>query len=220
MRDTQRSVWAVVPVKQTARAKQRLAATFSQELRQRLALAMAEDVLAVLSECPLAGLLVVTSDRAVIELAGRYSARILFDDKQDGETAAVQRASMLLAEEGHAAMLVIPGDVPLISPTEVIQLLALHDRQPDFVIAPAHDQRGSNAVLCAPPNAVPLSYGNDSFEPHLSAARRSGIVPKVINLAGIGLDIDTAQSLEKFLQTPSCTRTYALLVDLVGYSRK
>jgi 2-phospho-L-lactate guanylyltransferase (CobY/MobA/RfbA family) len=47
--------------------------------------------------------------------------------------------------------------------------------------------------------------------PHLAAARRIGIEPKVIRLAGLGLDIDNPQDLAAFLQVPSRTRTLALL---------
>ena len=61
---------------------------------------------------------------------------------------------------------------------------------PSFTIVPAHDELGSNAVLCAPPFAVPLRFGDDSYFPHLMAARRQGIEPTIVRLPGIGLDID------------------------------
>jgi 2-phospho-L-lactate guanylyltransferase len=108
-------------------------------------------------------------------------------------------------------MLTIPGDVPLITGEEVGKIIAAHDRMPDFVIAPAHDERGSNAILCAPPDLVPLKFGDDSFLPHLEAARRAGIEPKILRLPGIGLDIDHPRDLAAFLKIPSTTHTRALL---------
>jgi len=60
---TARDIWAVVPVKDTTQAKQRLAAAVSPDLRRSLALAMVEDVLAVLAAVSdLGGLAVVTVD--------------------------------------------------------------------------------------------------------------------------------------------------------------
>src|SRR5439155_20816354 len=58
-----RSIWAVIPVKDTALAKQRLAAAVPPRLRQALMLAMLEDVLAALAEASgLAGRVLVTTD--------------------------------------------------------------------------------------------------------------------------------------------------------------
>jgi 2-phospho-L-lactate guanylyltransferase len=61
---------------------------------------------------------------------------------------------------------------------------------------------------------VPLSFGNDSFLPHLATARQMGIEPNVIELAGIGLDIDNPADLAAFMAVPSQTRTRALLESL------
>jgi 2-phospho-L-lactate/phosphoenolpyruvate guanylyltransferase len=207
-------IWAVVPLKNTTDAKQRLAGALAAGLRQRLALAMAHDVLSALAASPgLAGLAVVTLDPAAGALARRFGARVLSEGAGDGQTGAVNAAARTLGREGSGAMLTIPGDVPLITPQEVEQLIAAHDRRPDFVIAPAHDGRGSNAVLCAPPDAVRLQFGDDSFLPHLAAARALGLEPKIVHLAGIGLDIDHPRDLAAFMDIASQTRARALLAD-------
>jgi 2-phospho-L-lactate guanylyltransferase len=84
---------------------------------------------------------------------------------------------------------------------------------PSFTIVPAHDELGSNAVVCAPPFAVPLRFGDDSYFPHLMAARRQGIEPAIVRLPGIGLDIDHPADLLAFSRaTPRLpTRTLRLL---------
>jgi len=58
---------------------------------------------------------------------------------------------------------------------------------------------------------VPLTFGTDSFLPHLAAARRCGIEPKVLKLPRVALDIDTPEDLAHFLGTQSQTRARALL---------
>jgi 2-phospho-L-lactate guanylyltransferase len=207
-------VWAVVPIKATTDAKQRLGNTVAPALRPRLALAMAEDVLSALAASrALAGIIVVTIDEAASALAARYGARVLAEGARDGQTGAVTAAARRLAREGKSAMLTIPGDVPLVTPDEIAQIIAAHNRVPDFVIVPAHDERGSNAVLCAPPDAVPLKFGDDSFLPHLEAARRAALEPKVLRLPGLGLDIDNPADLAAFVKIPSKTRTRALLEE-------
>jgi 2-phospho-L-lactate guanylyltransferase len=200
-------IWAVVPVKDTEAAKQRLAPAVPADLRQGLALAMLEDVLAALAETRgLAGLLLVTIDPAAQDLASRYGAHCIADGARDGHTGAVMAAARRLAAEGHGAMLTLPGDIPLVTSAEIERLIAAHLPAPSFTIAPSHDEMGSNAVLMSPPDAVPLRFGDDSFRPHLAAARSAGIAPTIVQLPGIALDIDNPVDLAHFSQVGSRTR--------------
>jgi 2-phospho-L-lactate guanylyltransferase len=205
-------LWAVVPVKELDRAKERLAPVLPPELRRDLMLAMLEDVLAVLAATPeLAGIAVVTVDPAARQLAIDYNARIIEVGARDGHTGAVTAAGRLLAEEDEPGILTVPGDIPLVTPAEIAQLLAAHRPGPAFTIAPSRDERGSNAIICSPPGAVPLRFGEDSFFPHLRAAEESGIRPTVLRLPGIALDVDTPEDLDAFALVPSLTRARAVL---------
>jgi 2-phospho-L-lactate guanylyltransferase len=207
-------IWAVVPVKEREGAKERLAALLPPLLRREFALAMLEDVLAAIAATPrLAGLVVVTLDPAAGRLGRRWGARILEAGARDGHTGAVSAAARLLGAEGRAAMLTLPGDIPLATPAEIGRLIAAHAPAPSFTIAPAHDLGGSNAILVSPPDAVPLSFGVDSFFPHLRAAEARGIRPSIERLPGIGLDIDTPEDLAAFLRLPPTTRSHALLAE-------
>ena len=200
-------VWAVVPVKDTLAAKQRLAAAVPPLLRRGLALAMLEDVLAALAAAEgLAGRLLVTTDPAAIALAGRYGAAHTAAAAGDGHTGAVMAAARRLAADGRGGMLTVPGDVPLVTSGEIGALLAAHRAAPSFTIAPSHDEHGSNAVLMSPPDAVPLRFGDDSFFPHLAAAEARGIAPTVLHLPGIALDIDNPADLAHFSRLGSRTR--------------
>jgi 2-phospho-L-lactate guanylyltransferase len=210
---------AVIPMKDSGQAKQRLAGVLSGTQRRELALAMFEDVLATLAAVPeLAGILVVTVDPSAGAIAARYGARVASDGARAGHTGAVAAAARQLAAEG-LGMLEVPGDIPLVEAGDIRQLIAAHGSVPDstlgssraFTIAPARDQRGSNAVLCSPADAVPLRFGENSFFPHLAAARACGIEPKVLQLPHIALDIDTPDELALFLAAPSRTRARALL---------
>jgi len=204
-------VWAVVPVKELVRAKERLVPVLSPERRQALMMAMLEDVLTALAATPdLGGLAVVTLDIEARRLATRYGARIIEIGARDGHTGAVTAAARLLGAEGCPGMLTVPGDIPLVTPAEITQLLAAHRAAPAFTIAPSGDEQGSNAIVCSPPDAVPLRFGKNSFLPHLRAAEVMGIQPTVLRLPGIALDIDTPEDLAAFASIASPTRTHAL----------
>jgi len=200
-------VWAVVPVKETGGAKTRLGDALPPELRPALAMAMLEDVLAALAQARgLAGIVLVTLDPVAIRLAAQYGATCRADGARDGHTGAVTAAARRLAAGGAAGMLTLPGDIPLVTAGEIEALLAAHRSAPSFTIAPSHDEQGSNAILMSPPDAVPLRFGDDSYFPHLAAARARGIEPTVIRAPGIAFDIDNPDDLAHFSHIGSRTR--------------
>ncbi|MBV8850410.1 MAG: 2-phospho-L-lactate guanylyltransferase [Methylobacteriaceae bacterium] len=205
-------IWAVVPSKGTVGAKQRLTPVMDAACRGAFAMAMLSDVLAVLAEVrALAGVIVVTTDPFAVRIAGSFGARTLIEESPRGLTMAISLASTRLCAESADGMIVLPGDIPLVTSNDVETLLQEHAAGPSFVIVPARDEQGSNAVLVAPPGHVPLRFGDDSFRPHLASARAHGIVPLVHRLPNIALDIDTPRDLSAFLHRPSRTRARAFL---------
>jgi 2-phospho-L-lactate/phosphoenolpyruvate guanylyltransferase len=205
-------IWAAVPVKEFADAKQRLASLLAPEQRQALAAAMLEDVLAALVNSPVAGIMVNTVDPIAGELARRYGARVVIDGARDGHTGAVMAMARILGGEGREGMLTVPGDIPRVTSAEIAAIIEARRPSPSVTIVPAHDERGSNAALCLPPSVMQLRFGDDSFLPHLASVRALGIEPVIVRLPGIGLDIDQPQDLRAFMQAtpPMATRTWSL----------
>lgn len=208
---SRRDVWAVVPVKEFARAKQRLAAILSPRMREELAAAMFEDVIHALSEVrDLAGIVVVTVDPAAAAIARRFGADVWSEGACDGHTGAVTAAARRLAANG-SAMLTMPGDIPRVTAADIADVVAAHPAGAAFTIAPAWDERGSNTILCSPADLVPLRFGSDSFFPHLSAARALALQPTIVRNDAIALDLDEPAELVRFMEKPSRTRAWALL---------
>jgi 2-phospho-L-lactate guanylyltransferase len=207
-------VWAGVPVKAFIGAKQRMASILTPVQREVLAATMLEDVLSALAGATrLAGVVVNTIDPLAAALAARYGARVVTEGALDGHTGAVNGMARVLAAEGKSALLTVPGDIPRVTSAEIDAVVSSCRPAPSFTIVPAHDELGSNAVLCAPPFSVPLRFGDDSYFPHLMAARAQGIEPTVVRLPGIGLDIDHPADLRAFMvaRPRMPTRTLALL---------
>ena len=205
-------MWAVVPVKDLDGSKQRLAPALSPVERRALFQAMLEDVLTALTSARgLSGVALLTRDPEAMRLARAYDARVIEEPQNRGHTAAVAHAADALTAAGAAGMLAVPGDVPLATAGEIEAALAAHRAAPAMTIVPAHDDFGSNCVICSPPRAMPLRFGDDSFRPHLAAARRLGIEPSVVRLPGLALDIDTPADLMALLARPAPTRAHAYL---------
>lgn len=209
-------MWAALPAKDLVDAKTRLADALSPPERRLLFRTMYEDVLDALARTPsLDGIAVITRDAEAGAVAQSYGARLIGEPENAGQTAAIERAAKTLAADGVTAMITIPGDTPLIAADEVETVIAAH-RGADgdgraMTIVPSHDDRGSNCIALTPPGLIPFSFGNDSFRPHLASASRIGVEPTVIELPGIGLDIDTPGDLEILVARGGDTRTHRYL---------
>ncbi|MCA3325207.1 MAG: 2-phospho-L-lactate guanylyltransferase [Roseomonas sp.] len=203
--------WVILPVKEMVGAKQRLAPLLSPEERMALMQMMLRDVLAALSAAQgLAGIAVVTLDPWAQALAGAHGARIITEAARAGHTGAVTAAASMLQAEGVAAILTLPGDIPAAQTLEIEALIATASTSPAFIIAPAHDEQGSNAILMAPPDAVKLRFGEDSYFPHLAAARGAGMAPQILRLPGIAMDIDHPADIARFARIPEAEGTQTL----------
>jgi len=201
----------LIPVKDLRSAKQRLAAVLSQEHRTQLAEAMLADVLAAIrawKERPPVSL--ITSYAPAIKLARECGFEVIEERENPGETGAVAMGTAVALQCGARETLVLPGDMPLLTAAE---LQAVYTTAPaeGTVLVPSHDGRGSNAVLRRPGDLIPLRFGNDSFIPHRDAAQATGKPVVVLELPGIGLDIDTPADLAALLSFPARSRAQLLL---------
>jgi len=203
----------LVPIKNTASAKQRLASILDQPARTELAQAMLTDVLTAIHAWtgrPKVG--VVTNDPYATKLAQDYAFDVIPDPDNPGETGAIEMATRVCMERGEDSTLVIPADIPLIQSWELEEIYA-HAPAKGSVLVPAGDGRGTNAVLRRPANLFPLRFGNDSFKPHHAAAQATGKPCVILNLPGIAVDVDNPPDLQQLLSLPGGSRAQCLARD-------
>ena len=201
----------LVPVKNLAHAKQRLAALLDQAARTELAQAMLFDVLEALAMWPHRPEVgVVTNDPFAGQLARRFGFEIIEDRLNSGETDAIAMATEVCRMRGVDSTLVIPGDIPLIAPWE---LESIREAAPaeGSVLVPAADGRGTNAAWRRPAGLFPLRFGNDSFKPHLAAAKATQKPCRVLSRPGIALDVDNPSDLKQLAAAPGETRSQRLV---------
>jgi len=201
----------LVPVKNLENAKERLSSVLSAAERRALAETMLHDVLealAAVNHQTRVG--VVTSDPFAVALAQHYGFTIISDPANFGESDAIAHATQHCVAYGEDNTMVIPGDIPLVQPEDIEQVLAAAPAQ-GSVLVPGWDGRGSNAVFRRPADLFPLRFGNDSFPPHLRAAQATGKPCLVLRLPRIGLDVDNPADLAQLLAHAGDTRSQQLL---------
>jgi 2-phospho-L-lactate guanylyltransferase len=201
----------LVPVKNLADAKQRLSPVLSPEERFALAQAMCEDVLQALASWQnRPAVAVVTSDSFARDLAARFNFDIVADDLNSGETSAIERATAVCRERGAKSTLVVPADIPLIENSELQKII---DSSPPggAVLVPDAAGRGTNAAWRSPGDLFPLRFGNDSFLPHLAAAKATGMPCVVLKLPGIARDVDRPEDLRELADARGERRSQKLV---------
>lgn len=211
----------LIPFKSVATAKQRLADALDQEQRSQLAEAMLRDVMTAAGGLKdRIDLALVTGDVRAREMAGELGFMTIDDTRNEGETAAIEVATAWCEQRGYDTTIVVPADIPLIAASELHRVLDAAPAE-GAVFVPAYDRRGSNCILRRPAAIIPLRFGNDSFLPHCEAMKRTGKELIILEMPGIGLDIDNPHELELLVQRDGDTHAQRLLRSWgIGQSRR
>jgi 2-phospho-L-lactate guanylyltransferase len=200
----------LVPVKNLAQAKQRLSSILDQPACTKLAQAMLHDVLEAVASWenrPDVG--IVSCDPFALGLAAKFGFEVIADPVNASETDAIAMATHVCETRSVDFTLVIPADIPLIQGWELQRIMEAAPHE-GCVIAPAGDSRGTNAIFRRPAGLIPLRFGNDSFKPHLAAAKATGKSCIVLSLPGIAVDVDNPADLRQLVDMPGETRAQRL----------
>ena len=189
--------WAMVPLKSPERAKSRLAAALSPEQRLRLFFLLAERVIRTLQATRgIDSVAVVTASAEIAAFARSLGAVPVLQTNDFGMSASFDLALGELQLTEPQRVLMLPGDLPLISSGALEAVLSAAGTGPAIVVVPDRHRVGTNALLCSPPRALAPCFGGHSFERHLAAARAAGVTPRVLELEALALDLDHPEDLD------------------------
>lgn len=184
---------ALVPVKNFANAKRRLADTLGPDQRAGLAEAMLRDVVRAAQECPAVDLVILLGGDDAGRLADATGARWLDDAGATDLNSALYQAVKTLADERVTRVFVLPGDLPTVQSADIAALLACHE--PGLTISPAQSDGGTNALVISPPDALEFCFGPDSARRHLAAALAAGLPAQKLARDAFARDIDGPDDL-------------------------
>ena len=208
----QAPTWALVPLKSRERAKSRLATVLTPEQRARLFFGLAERVIHALHATRgIDSVAVVTASTEIAVFARSLGAVPILQSDDFGMSAAFDLAIGELQRDKPRRVLMLPGDLPLISSSAIEAILGAAGTEPGVVVVPDRHRVGTNALLCSPPRALAPCFGGHSFERHLAAAKTAGVSTHVLEREALALDLDHPEDLDYLRHRHS-----ALAAQLLG----
>ena len=194
-------LWLVIPVKPFQESKSRLHHVLDVDQRAALSRRLLDGVLTTVMKfaaepsVQMAGVLVISRDRAALHLAEKAGAVAMAERGAD-LNGALEEARRQVMRFGADALLVLPSDLPLLTVIDLRALHALAAEQPGLVIAPSRDG-GTNALFLCPPHAIDFAFGLDSFQRHCKLARANGHRCQVVESSSLAFDVDWPRDLDE-----------------------
>ncbi len=190
-------ICVLIPVKPFRRAKSRLSPVLSKPIRAATARALLSRTLDTLASCDLhVATCVISRDMTALDIARRRGS-IALAESESGLNAALNQAREWVISHGARAVLVLPADLPLLTPNDIAAMLNLLREPRSVVIAPDTRGEGTNALLLRPPDALHFAFGQQSFYEHCAQAETSQLALHVYRSPTVASDLDTPADLKQ-----------------------
>ncbi|HEY7342259.1 MAG TPA: 2-phospho-L-lactate guanylyltransferase [Ktedonobacterales bacterium] len=205
---------AIVPLNSRSQAKTRLSNVLDAAGRANLSRWLAWRVISALHQAEIAHIGVVSPDDDILRWAWQSGAQPV-RQMGSGLNDALELGRQWALRRHAEALLVVLGDLPLLTRDDVLAMAAYGERAddstpaPSVTIAPDRAGKGTNMLLLHPPTAISFAFGEESLVQHSALARAAGIEPRIVSLPGVAFDVDTPDDLrdlfERGLWRPSAT---------------
>ncbi len=191
--------WALVPLKNLAQAKSRLAPAVDASTRRAMVLAMAEDVLAVLNqaEC-VERVLLVSNEPEAGSLLGQRRLDVFYSSDGEGLNRELEQAAAYAAAQGADRVLILHADLPWLDRESLESLIS---KCPETSVCVAQDKlgTGTNAILAPLPLPVPLVFGVNSLAAFRAGASEQGRELRIVDEPRLAQDIDGPEDFQRLV---------------------
>ena len=186
----------LVPMKPLALAKMRLAPDVDDVTRQAVAIMMMHHVTGVAAEAVGGGnCSVVGGDGLVREVADERSVGWQQERGQD-MNSSVWFALKAAWSAGAKGVLVVPADVPMVTPADIIQLAEASEGLTRPAGAMAVADGGTNAMLWPAGVDFPPAFGEQSFARFQAFTAAAGAPLVSVSAQGLAFDVDSPIDLD------------------------
>ena len=140
--------------------------------------------------------LVVSRDQSALSIARDHGALTVQEDGAPKLNIALVRATLVVKNFSARGVLIIPADLPLLTPEDIYALIEKAGDPPVVVIAPDRKNEGTNGLLISPVGLINYEFGEDSYEKHKRRAIRAGARLEICEMPSLGLDMDLPEDLQ------------------------
>jgi 2-phospho-L-lactate guanylyltransferase len=174
---------AILPIKEVGERKSRLAGRLSPEARA----ALSEHMVIHVIEC----LRQAEAIERIILLSPARPAYARTEWRKDEGRGLNAELAGLRTQLASSPLVVIHGDLPLLSPIDVAALVDGADM--GCAIAPDRHGTGTNALAIAAGLPFAFAFGHGSCARHSMAAADKG---RIVHRTGLSLDLDTPEDMD------------------------
>jgi 2-phospho-L-lactate guanylyltransferase len=140
---------------------------------------------------------VVTSDPRVETIARDYGV-VVIPDRGGGLNAALENGRQhVIAEGGGHAGLVLPIDLPLATPAELVMVASTPE---EVVIVPDEARTGTNVLRLGPRafGRFRFAFGVRSYAAHCAEARAAGFEAATVEAPNLAFDVDRPEQYRRW----------------------
>ena len=191
----------ILPIKRFAHAKTRVVETIGPPGRAAILRAMLADVLVALDRASeVERVILVTGEGRAEKIAMERAKRsqtpleVLQEPADHGHSEAATLGIVRAKSLGATCTALLPGDCPLLEPTELDSVLSSF-AEGTVGVASDHHGTGTNGLFLSPADAIGPAFGPGSCERHLYRAQRAGYEAKLLDIPSLALDLDTPDDL-------------------------
>ena len=192
--------WAVLPVKRYSIGKSRLRDLFSVtelvELNQQL---FESTFTKMQHSTGIDKILVVSREDHALQWSYDHGGVALLENDPSTLNSAITQAQNHICNHGGGRIMVLPSDLPLVTPNDLESLIGLADGKRKLVIVPDHFQSGTNALVMSEPHLIEPCFGTGSFRKHTRQALEKNAELVVYLNENIQWDLDTSLELYRII---------------------
>ena len=165
---------------------------------------MLDEILQVVTETKLIDdIILVSKDESAFGIGKKFNCIEIVDDEESGVNNAVSLANEFLTEHDYDCSVVLPQDIPLISPHDLDSLIAFYQNKKNAIIVPSRHFDGTNALVRKPVPRIETRYDEGSYKFQFEPLKTAKINYSLALIHRIMIDIDNIIDVNYMLKLNS-----------------
>ena len=161
---------------------------------------MLQEVLNTISNCKhISKVVLVSKDENALKIGRQFNAVEIFDN-ESGVNDAVSLADQYLSDKEFDCSVTFPQDVPIMSSSDIDDLLGFVKSKNSVIIVPSRQFNGTNALVRYPTDIMNTRYDMGSYTFQLDAAKTKTKNTSIALIRRMMLDVDDESDLSFMLK--------------------